>query len=90
MYITAAISVIFIAWIVVCLIQLVRLQLLSKAVRAAIDDAADKRQEIIDNGGTWEEVRTIPYPDIGQCYDSLKWYKPWERPSTLVTFEKEN
>lgn len=70
-------------------VQTTRVGFLSRALRAEISNTAQKRADIIARGGSWEEVTTIPYPDIDQSYKNLKWYKPWERPSTLVAFEKE-
>lgn len=74
---------------VVSVIQITRVGFLSRALRAEISNTSQKRTDVIARGGSWEEVTKIPYPDINQSYKNLKWYKPWERPSTLVAFEKE-
>ena len=77
-----------IALMAVSVIQLARDSRMSKAIRAEISNTAQKRADIIARGGSWEEVTKIPYPDIDQSYKNLKWYKPWERPSTLVAFDE--
>lgn len=73
----------------VSVIQITRVGFLSKAIRAEIHRVGDERMDIIKNGGSWEDVEKVKYPDIDQSHRNLKWYKPWERPSTLVAFEKE-
>ena len=78
-----------IALIVVSMIQTARVGFMSKSLRAGINDTAQKRTDVIARGGSWEEVTKIPYPSIDKSYKNLKWYKPWERPSTLVVFEEE-
>ena len=72
-----------------CLAHIVRIQFLGKAVRSELRKVSDKRLDVIADGGSWEIVCTHKYPDINQSYKNLKWYKPWERPSTLVVFDKE-
>lgn len=78
-----------IAWIAVCGIQLIRVQMMSNVLKAEIKAISNRRQAILTNGGSWNDVSDVSYPDISQCYKNLKWYKPWERPSTLLVFEKE-
>lgn len=73
----------------VSVIQTTRVGFMSRVIRAEISNTAQKRTDIIARGGSWEEVTMVRYPDINQSYKNLKWYKPWERPSTLVVFEKE-
>lgn len=70
----------------VSFVQLVRIQFLSKAIRAAIDITHERRMDTINTGRTWVD---IPYPNIDATYRNLKWYKPWERPSTLLVYDKE-
>lgn len=77
------------AVIIISMIQTTRIGFLSKAIRAEINRVGDERMDIIKNGGSWEDVEKVKYPDIDQSHRNLKWYKLWERPSTLVVFEKE-
>lgn len=74
------------AALIICMVQLVRLQFLSRLVRKAIDETYDKRMATI---GTNEDHRKYQYPDIDATYNGLKWYKPWQRPSTLLVYDKE-
>lgn len=83
------ITIACIALLVISGVQTTRVGFMSRALRAEISNTAQKRNDVIARGGSWEEVTMIPYPDIDQSYKNLKWYKPWERPSTLVVFEKE-
>jgi hypothetical protein len=75
----------FCAFIMILLIvQMIRLHFLSKLVRETIDDTFEKRMSTI---GSTNDPYKIPYPDIDATYNGLKWYKPWERPSTLLVFK---
>lgn len=74
-----------IAALVICMIQLIRLHFLSSLVRKAIGNTFAKRMSTI---GTANDPYQYPYPDIDATYDGLKWYKPWERPSTLLVYDK--
>ena len=77
----------FCAFIMILLIvQMIRLHFLSKLIRQAINDTSEKRMSTI---GTTDDPYKIPYPDIDATYNGLKWYKPWERPSTLLVFNKD-
>lgn len=77
------------AVIIVSMIQTARIGFLSKAIRAEIHRVGDERMDIIKNGGSWEDVEKVKYPDIDRSHRNLKWYKLWERPSTLIVFEKD-
>lgn len=74
------------AALIICMVQLVRLQFLSRLVRRAIDETYDKRMATI---GTDRDAYQYRYPDIDATYNGLKWYKPWQRPSTLLVYDKE-
>lgn len=74
------------AALLILMVQMVRLQILSRIVRIAIDETYNKRMATI---GTGENAYQYRYPNIDATYDGLKWYKPWERPSTLVVYDKE-
>jgi hypothetical protein len=75
----------FCAFIMILLIvQMIRLHFLSKLISQAINDTFERRMSTI---GTTDDPYKIPYPDIDATYNGLKWYKPWERPSTLLVFK---
>lgn len=71
--------------LVITVVQLIRLSILSSVVRHAIDDTFERRMSTI---GTNTDPYQYPYPDIDATYSGLKWYKPWERPSTLLVYDK--
>lgn len=73
----------------VSMVQFVRVHFLSKAVHRVIDETFDRRKAVLDAGGKYEEVTLIPYPNIDATYNGLKWYKPWQRPSTLIVYDEE-
>lgn len=76
--------------IVLCMIQFVRLNLLSKEIGRIVDDVYEKRMAGYKNNLSYDEcVAANPYPDIDATYDNLKWTTFWRRPSTLIVFNKE-
>lgn len=76
--------------IALCMIQFVRLNLLSKEIKRIIDDVYERRMAGIKNKLSYNEcVAANPYPDIDATYDNLKWTTFWRRPSTLIVFDKE-
>lgn len=76
--------------LLVSMVQLVRVQLLSKAIHRVIDETFDRRKAVLDAGGKYQEATLITYPNIDATYANLKWYKPWQRPSTLIVYDKED
>ena len=83
MNILLTIQYIALALMLVSFIQLIRIQFLSKVVRKAIYETFENRTANRDS------YQKFPYPDIDATYASLKWYKPWQRPSTLLVYDKE-
>lgn len=75
--------------LIVSFVQLIRVHFLSKLIQAEVRNTSEKRQAVLASGGSWKDADAVPYPDINQCYKNLKWYKPWERSSDLVVFEKD-
>lgn len=74
-----------IAAMLICMMQLVRLQFLSRVLRDAIDETHENRMSNLGSA----RIDEYPYPNINATYKNLKWYKPWERPSTLIVYDKE-
>lgn len=71
-------------------IQLIRIHFLSRNLSKVLDDVFSQREAASLSGMRWSEIQqTIKYPDIAATYDNLKWYKPWERPSTLIVYDKD-
>ena len=85
-----AVQVAAIAGMIVSAIQLVRLHFLSKIIHFAIEETYDRRRAALDSGVKYLDVQSITYPDIDATYANLKWYKPWQRPSTLLVYDKED
>lgn len=76
--------------LIICCIQLARLSFLSNDLQKIIDEVYENRMAAIKSGKTWTEIQgTINYPDITATYNNLKWYKPWERTSTLIVYDKD-
>ena len=71
----------------VSFVQVLRTHFLSKVVREAVDETFELRRAAIDSGN---RHHNITYPDIDATYANLKWYKPWQRPSTLLVYDKED
>jgi hypothetical protein len=74
------IIVVMIGALLITVFEMIRLKILSGIVRKAIDETFEKRM-----AGDY----SCQYPNIDATYDGLKWYKPWERPSTLLVYDKE-
>lgn len=75
---------------VVCAINIIRIEMLSNNLQKIIDEVYENHMAAIKTGKTRTEIKdTINYPDIHASYNNLKWYKPWERPSTLIVYDKE-
>lgn len=78
------------AAITLCVIQFVRLNLLSKEIGRIVDDVYERRMAGLKNKLSYDEcVAANPYPDIDATYNNLKWTTFWRRPSTLIVFDKE-
>ena len=76
--------------VIVSAIHTVRLHFLSKAIHFAIDETFERRRAALNSGVNYSEVKsTITYPDVDATFDNLKWYRPWQRPSTLIVYDKE-
>ena len=65
--------------------QLIRLEFLFRVLRDAIDEIYENRMANL--GSVRKEE--YQYPNVDATYKNLKWYKPWERPSTLIVYDKE-
>lgn len=74
-----------VAAMLICMMQLVRLQFLSKALQGVIDETYENRMANLGSSRKEE----YQYPNVDATYKNLKWYKPWERPSTLIVYDKE-
>lgn len=71
-------------------VQLIRLHFLSTSLSKVLKETFDKREAASLAGMRWSEIQqTIKYPDIDATYNNLKWYKLWERPSTLIVYDKD-
>ena len=82
-----AVQVAAIAGVIISVIQLIRLHFLSRIIHSAIDETFENRMATI---GTDRSANAYTYPDIDATYANLKWYKPWQRPSTLLVYDKED
>ena len=85
--ITLAITIGIVLFSVLLGIQLIRLTILSRMIRASIKEVGQKRQALINTEATWAEVKQIPYPDIDTSYRNLNFFKPWQRPSSLIVYD---
>lgn len=85
-----AVQIAAIAGVIISVIQLIRLHFLSKIIHFAIDETFSRRMAALDSGVKHPEFESIKYPDIDATYANLKWYKPWQRPSTLLVYDKED
>ncbi len=89
--ITLAITVLFVLFCGLLGIHLIRLTLLSRMIRAEIEAVGRQREDMIKNtNATWAEISQIAYPDIDTSYRNLSFFKPWQRPSSLLVYDTKD
>lgn len=77
--------------LIICVIYLIRLQILTGEILRITDEIYEKRMSSLFNKELYYEcIANTPYPDVEATYNNLKWYTFWKRPSTLIVFEKGN
>lgn len=78
---------------IVLLIHMIRLSIMYKLLFQIIDDVYERRMKLLNSSVKYSdvesEIESIVYPNISATYSNLKWYKPWERPSTLIIYDKD-
>lgn len=70
----------------VSVMQMIRVHFLSKTLSGVIDHTHELRVKALNDKAP---LTPLPYPNIDATYNNLKWYKPWQRPSTLIVYDKE-
>lgn len=72
--------------LIVSIVQMARTHFLSKALQIEIDETHRLRVAALESGNAYHNIN---YPNIDATYANLKWYKLWQRPSTLIVYDKE-
>lgn len=85
LFIFGVVQGVCITGLLVCVMQLIRISYLSSTIHGHIDRVFEERMALVRDGRA-NDSYTIPYPDVERSYANLKWYKFWQRPSTLVVF----